>query len=254
MSNMLRTIVPKSDQQNADDLIGRTMTIKITKVDVKEDATEQSVWIYFEGDKGKPYKPSKGMRRVLVHGWGADSNQYTGRSMTLYRDADVRWAGEAVGGIAISHMSHIEHAFTLALTVSKGKRKQHRVEVLATERPAPATPPPTVAEYETCDGPGYKLLEERRKQHVGSLPQAVRDELRAAKEAAFERLKGTTKTSAPPPALDSDALLAALQRPADFAALEVTWARVIDFFDGKGKEVPVEFDAAYQLSKEQFGQ
>ena len=33
--DMRQTIVPKSDQLNADDLIGRELTIKITAVDIK---------------------------------------------------------------------------------------------------------------------------------------------------------------------------------------------------------------------------
>lgn len=130
MSNMLQAIVPKSDQLNSDDLIGRSLTIKVTKVSIL--AGEQPVSIHYEGDAGKPYKPCKSMCRVLVDAWGADANQYVGRSMTLFRDEKVTWAGLAVGGIRISHLSHIEKEKTMVLTATKQTRKPFTVKPLAT--------------------------------------------------------------------------------------------------------------------------
>lgn len=128
MVDMLTTIVPKSDQMNSDDLIGRSITIKVTKVSLL--AGEQPIAINYEGDNGKPYKPGKSMRRVLVSIWGADGNAYVGRSMTLYRDDKVAFGGLAVGGIRISHMSHINSAVTLVLTASKANKKPFTVSPL----------------------------------------------------------------------------------------------------------------------------
>lgn len=129
MSSMLDTIVPKSDQMNADDLIGgRTLTIKITKVDIAMG--EQPVSFHYEGDNNKPYKPGKSMRRVVVNAWGADTKLYIGRSMTLYRDDKVKFGGADVGGIRISHMSHIDKPIVMALTTSKANRKPFLVEPL----------------------------------------------------------------------------------------------------------------------------
>jgi hypothetical protein len=65
---MLDTIVPKSDQLNSDDLIGGPRTIRLTKVHLTGE--EQPVALHYEGDDGKPYKPCKSMRRVLVQLWG----------------------------------------------------------------------------------------------------------------------------------------------------------------------------------------
>jgi hypothetical protein len=130
MNNMLSTIVPKSDQLNADDLIGgRSLTIKVTKVLIL--AGEQPVALSYEGDNGKPYKPGKSMRRVLVHCWGSDGNKYIGRSMTLYRDEKVKFGGEVVGGIRISHMSDIAEPITMALTATRASRKPFTVQPLA---------------------------------------------------------------------------------------------------------------------------
>lgn len=134
MTTMLDTIVPKSDQLNADDLIGgRALTIKITKVLIL--AGEQPVALSYEGDNGKSYKPGKSMRRVLVNCWGSDGNAYVGRSMTLYRDDKVVFAGVPVGGIRISHMSDIPGAITMALTAAKASRKPFTVQPLAASEP-----------------------------------------------------------------------------------------------------------------------
>lgn len=128
MIDMTQTVIAKSDQTNADDLIGRTLTIKITKVTLVMG--EQPIIINYENDNGKPYKPGKSMRRVLLFVWGADGNQYVGRSLTLYRDEKVSFGGLAVGGIRISHMSHIENAVTLVLTASKANKKPFTVKPL----------------------------------------------------------------------------------------------------------------------------
>lgn len=124
-----KTITPKSDQLNADDLISGSKTIKIR--DVKAiDADVQPVSIFFDGDNNKPYKPSKGMRRVLVGIWGADAKAFIGRSLTLYRDDKVKFGGLEVGGIRISHASHIDKPVRVLETVSRGKRMPITIDVL----------------------------------------------------------------------------------------------------------------------------
>lgn len=129
MNNMLTTITPKSDQINFDDFTGGyTKTIKITNVSIL--AGDQPVAIHYEGENGKPWKPSKGMRRVLVNIWGADASKYVGRSLTLYGDPKVTFGAAAVGGIRISHMSHITEPVTMALTASKASRKPFTVKPL----------------------------------------------------------------------------------------------------------------------------
>lgn len=144
MTDLSLTIAPRSDQLNADTLIGGPITIRVTRV-VKSDAAEQPIKIYFEGDDNKPYLPCKSMRRVLVQVWGKDGNSYVGRSMTLYRDPTVKFGGDAVGGIRISHMDGIDKPVTLALTVTRGSRKPYIVQVLqsgaAKLKSAKAEPP-----------------------------------------------------------------------------------------------------------------
>jgi len=141
MTDLSLTIDPKSDQLNADDLIGGPRTILVTRVSGR-DTAEQPIAINFEGDNGKPYLPCKSMRRVLVQVWGKDGNQYPGRSMTLYRDPAVKFGGLEVGGIRISHMSHLDEPKTMALTATRASRKPFTVRPLPkSQQPEAATDP-----------------------------------------------------------------------------------------------------------------
>lgn len=149
MSDIRSTVIPKSDQLNADDLIGgRTLTIKVTKVSLVMG--EQPVVINYEGDEGKPYKPGKSMRRVLIHVWGADGNNFVGKSMTLYADEKVTFGGVAVGGIRISHMSHIDKPITMALTATRAKKAPFTVKplIVAAEKAPVAEPASTIPPLE----------------------------------------------------------------------------------------------------------
>lgn len=141
MNDMSLVIVPKSDQINADTLLGGPITITITRVAIRP-GTEQPVSVYFDGDDGKPWKPCKSMCKVMVALWGPDANEYVGRSLTLYNDPKVLWGGMAVGGIRISHMSHIKGSATMALTATKGSKKPFTVEPLAPPRTATETKAP----------------------------------------------------------------------------------------------------------------
>jgi len=152
MTDLSDTIIAKSDQLNADDLLSGAITIKITAI--KKVSGDQPVAICYEGDNGKPWKPCKSMMRVLVTIWGADGKTYVGRSLTLYRDPKVKWGGMEVGGIRISHMSHINADFTTALTVTKGNKKPFVVKPLiisASQAPAITEEELTILKAEGCE-------------------------------------------------------------------------------------------------------
>jgi hypothetical protein len=100
------TIVPKSDQLNSEQLISGPMTFTITNVS-RGSGAEQPISLFYSADPSRPFKPCKTMRKLLVDLWGKNAAKWIGKSMTVYRDAEVLWAGEAVGGIRISHMSDI---------------------------------------------------------------------------------------------------------------------------------------------------
>ena len=123
---------PKSDQLNADDLLAGPITIRITRA-VEKDDPKQNLWIYYEGDNGKPYKPNTGMRRAMAMIWGnPDSSQLAGRSLTLFNNPRIRFGSETTGGIQISHASGLSKPMTFLLTVSKGRREAYTVHPLET--------------------------------------------------------------------------------------------------------------------------
>ncbi|HHG9960354.1 TPA: hypothetical protein ACPZLH_001530 [Yersinia enterocolitica] len=123
--DLSRTIIPKSDQLNFEDVQSSSITAVIKSV--RAGNNEQPVFIDLEGYDGRPYKPSKSMRRVLIGGWGNDGHSWVGKTLTLKGDATVKFGGVAVGGIKVSHMSDIASDLSLMLTTSRGKRSEHRV-------------------------------------------------------------------------------------------------------------------------------
>lgn len=132
--NITNTIQPKSDQLNADDLIAGPRTIRITGISA--GTVEQPIVVSYDGDNGRPWKPSKGMRRVLVALYGPDSDAMLGKRVTLFNDPTVTFGADTTGGIRISHASGIQESVTLALTVKRGKRKPYTVQPLPKYQPA----------------------------------------------------------------------------------------------------------------------
>ena len=122
------TIAPRSDQLNADDLLVGPRTFTVEKVTA--GTPEQPVEIHMAGFPGRPFKPSKTVRRILVAAWGPEASAYTGRRMTLYRDPSIKFGKDEVGGIRVSHLSDIDKRLTLALTVTRGKRSPFTVDPL----------------------------------------------------------------------------------------------------------------------------
>lgn len=185
MNDMTAAITPKSDQINADDLIAGPMTITIRDVQISA-GQEQPVSIFFEGSQ-KAYRPCKSMSRVLVAGWGADAKVYVGRALTLYRDPTVKWAGLEVGGIRISHMSHLDGERQMMLTATKGSRKPHKVQPL--EVPAPA------AEFTLQDA--FKAASEAAEQGTAALEAVWRQRRMAPfRDELAGELDGWKKTAA----------------------------------------------------------
>jgi len=158
--NLSQAILARSDQLNADDLVGGPRTF--TVADVRRGDADQPVAIVLEEfPASRPFKPSKTVLRLLSHVWGEETDDWPERPrFTLYRDAKVKWAGQEIGGIRVSHMSHIKEPVKIALAESKGKKSLHVVQ------PLPDAPPPDPnaellgalkAEWGTADP-------ERRKQ------------------------------------------------------------------------------------------
>jgi hypothetical protein len=125
--DLTHSIEPRSDQVNADDLVGGPITYTIREV--RQGAAEQPFdFMLVETDRA--YRPSKTMRRLIVAAWGPDANAYAGRRLTLYRDPTIKFGGALVGGIRISHMSHISKRIEEKFQTTRGKRETFTVQPL----------------------------------------------------------------------------------------------------------------------------
>lgn len=133
--DMTDAIAPRSDQMNADDLLGdaRTFTIR----EVTQGSSEQPVNVHLV-EFPRPWRPSKSMSRVLVTAWGKEAANYAGKKVTLYRDPDITFGRDKVGGIRISHMSGLSQPLTIALTVTRGRRAPYKVDPLPDDAPTTA--------------------------------------------------------------------------------------------------------------------
>jgi hypothetical protein len=80
------------------------------------------------------------MRRVLIFAWGDDGGEWVGKSMTLYNDPSVEYGGVKVGGIRISHLSHIERDIAILLTAKRGKKQEFVIKKLTVARESVAQP------------------------------------------------------------------------------------------------------------------
>lgn len=106
MADIREAMQAKSDQLNAQDIIGYEPVLLITKVTVTNG--DQPVSIFYHGCNNRPWKPSKGMLRGLSAGWSPETDNWIGKSVRVYNEPTVKWAGKEVGGIRIREMSDIK--------------------------------------------------------------------------------------------------------------------------------------------------
>src|SRR5690554_1213237 len=138
MTDVSFALEAKSDQLNAVDIMGCEPVIRIRDVVVRKG--DQPISVYFDGDNNRPWKPSKGMLRILAGAWGRDSKVWAGKSAQIYFEPTVMYAGKEVGGIRIRALSDIDsRGLSFALTINRQKREPYHVnflEVKAVEYPA----------------------------------------------------------------------------------------------------------------------
>ena len=115
------SIVPRSDQLNAEDLL--TGPITVTVAGVRRGNNEQPILVDM-AERDRPFKPCKTCRRVLIALWTEEPAKWIGQQMTLFTDPSVLYAGVKVGGIRISHATGISEPKTLLLAITRGKRKE----------------------------------------------------------------------------------------------------------------------------------
>lgn len=130
MASVLNAMKAKSDQLNYVD-IGANGELQITIENVTVRDGEQPVSIFYNGCGNRPWKPSKGMIRVLAAAWGEDSDHWIGKSALLYGEKSVKWAGQETGGIRIRSLSHIDKkGITEFIALNRSKRVKTTIPYL----------------------------------------------------------------------------------------------------------------------------
>lgn len=212
--NLLRAMAPKSDQLNADDLIAGPRVITITHVKVSASG-EQLVSVHYENDCGKPWKPSKGMMRVMAQIYGDDPDMWVGRSVELYRREDVRFGKDTVGGIRIKAMSHIAKPLKAIVTVSRGKREEMPIAVIGVHQAQQQAPTQQPEQQLTEKQEWAKRLLAARNYGALSLaeqwakvPEALKPEMKEFYDAKMVEARKVDAANAPaegtPPTSDEE--------------------------------------------------
>ena len=148
------TILAKSDQLNADDLIGAPRRIKI--IGTEQGNAENPVIVHYEGETGRPFKPCKTVRRILAAAWGVDSTAWEGQEAVLYCDPSVVYAGKEVGGIRIQALTGINKRMVISLAKTRGKKIEHVIDIL---QPAQLKQWPDDAFNKTLSGWQPKIID-----------------------------------------------------------------------------------------------
>ena len=137
IEDLRSTTVPKSTQLNADQLIVGPMDLRITDVQIGPDE-KQPIAVHYENEAGRPFLPCLTMRRVLLAAWGHDGRDWVGKGLRVFHDPQVRFGGEDVGGVRISHMTDIPgRRIELKLTASKGKKVLYTIERMEQQASGP---------------------------------------------------------------------------------------------------------------------
>lgn len=187
---VLASIVPKSDQLNADDLVTGPITVTITRV--SRGDRDQPITVEIEGHR--PYKPCKIMRRVLVAVFSDDPAAWVGQQLTLFCDPTVMWGGVKVGGIRISHLSGLDTPRTFLLTKSRGKKAEVTIHPITS--PPPPEPLSTedqefiVAATEELKAADSLEMLQGYGQILHGKPPAVQDALRTLYKQRKKELQG----------------------------------------------------------------
>ena len=133
MASVLKAMQSKSDQLNYVDVGNGSLIATIERVDVT-NSDQQSVIVHYAGCNGRPYKPNKGMIRVLAGAWGEDADGWVGKTIKIIGDPTVKWGGEEVGGLVIGALSDIDKSgYTAYIQKNKRVRVKQTIPLLVVE-------------------------------------------------------------------------------------------------------------------------
>ena len=133
MANLKHAMQSKSDQLNYVDVGEGSLIALVESVNVT-NSDQQPVTVVFAGCNGKPYKPNKGMIRVLAGAWGEESDNWIGKTIKIVGDPTVTWAGEAIGGLVVGALSDIDKSgYTAYIQKNKRVRVKKTIPLLVVE-------------------------------------------------------------------------------------------------------------------------
>lgn len=121
------TAEPRSDQINYEDFVGGSRVYTIAGVRV--GTAEQKYDIGLQGEE-RVWRPPLTVLRTLIACWGDDAEVWQGRQVELYGDPSIRFGKDAVGGIRIKALSHLDEPKTVTVTVARGKRQKITIQPL----------------------------------------------------------------------------------------------------------------------------
>ena len=145
------TAEPRSDQINYEDFLAGPKVYTIGGVRV--GTAEQKYDIQLQEEQ-RVWRPPLTVLRTLIACWGDDAAVWQGRQAELYGDPSIRFGKDAVGGIRIKALSHLDEPKTVTVTVARGKRQKITIQ------PLPAQEAPQPAQDASQEADWYAAIEE----------------------------------------------------------------------------------------------
>ena len=159
------TAEPRSDQINYEDFLAGPRVYTIGGV--RNGTAEQKYDIQLQEEQ-RVWRPPLTVLRTLIACWGDDATVWQGRQAELYGDPSIRFGKDAVGGIRIKALSHLDEPKTVTVTVARGKRQKITIQPL---QAAPQTDWQTL--LQDAQGDRDKLLRLHQRATSENAPQDV---------------------------------------------------------------------------------
>jgi hypothetical protein len=128
-------IKKNTDQLNYEDFLGGvTRTVTIAKVEKGRKEAQYDIAI--EGDD-RYWRPPATVLKLLKLAFGDNAEDWIGKRATLYGDPEVKApGGKKVGGIRVSHLSHIDKPLVASLSITRGQTGTFTIQPLPDAAPA----------------------------------------------------------------------------------------------------------------------
>jgi hypothetical protein len=141
-------IKKNTDQLNYEDFLGGVTRI-VTIAKVEKGRKEAQYDIAIEGDD-RYWRPPATVLKLLKLAYGDEGADWVGKSARLYGDPEVKMKGVKVGGIRVSHLSHLDGPLIAPLTVTRGQTATFTIDPLPDAAPM-SRRDQLRAEYATAD-------------------------------------------------------------------------------------------------------